>query len=84
MDMDLITRLKAAPLLADGAMGTELHAHGMGFEACFDALNLTNPAVVAEVHRSYLSAGADLIETNTFGANRYHLAAHFHRCCARA
>jgi homocysteine S-methyltransferase len=64
------------PLLSDGAMGTMLNAQGVGFEACFDALNLNNPELVVNVHRLYLSAGADVIQTNTFGANRYKLAAH--------
>jgi homocysteine S-methyltransferase len=63
-------------LLSDGAMGTMLAARGVGFDQCFDALNLTNPALVAEVHRLYIEAGADMIQTNTFGANRFKLAAH--------
>ena len=65
-----------APLLADGAMGTMLHTRGVAFSTCFDALNLTEPAAVAEVHRAYLDAGSDIILTNTFGANRYKLAEH--------
>ena len=69
-----LDRLAQGPLLADGAMGTMLHAHGVAFDHSFDALNLLQPAVVAEVHRAYIGAGADLIVTNTFGANRYKLA----------
>jgi len=65
-----------APILADGAMGTMLHARGVAFNTCFDALNLTRPAMVAEVHRAYIDAGAEVILTNTFGANRYKLAEH--------
>ena len=57
-------------------MGTMLHARGVAFDYSFDALNLTQPAVVAETHRAYIDAGADLIVTNTFGANRYKLAQH--------
>jgi hypothetical protein len=57
-------------------MGTMLNARGASFEACFDALNLTRPALVAEVHREYIEAGANIIQTNTFGANRYKLGAH--------
>ncbi|MFZ5820776.1 MAG: bifunctional homocysteine S-methyltransferase/methylenetetrahydrofolate reductase, partial [Chloroflexota bacterium] len=57
-------------------MGTVLHGRGIGFEQCFDELNLTNPAAVAEVHRAYIDAGAQLVLTNTFGANRYKLARH--------
>jgi homocysteine S-methyltransferase len=57
-------------------MGTQLHARGFGFERSFDELNLTQPAVVEEIHRAYIAAGAELIETNTFGANRIKLAKH--------
>lgn len=64
------------PLLGDGAMGTMLDAHGTGFDQCFDALNLTQPALVAEIHHAYIDAGSQVITTNTFGANRYKLAAH--------
>ncbi|MBN1668558.1 MAG: homocysteine S-methyltransferase family protein, partial [Anaerolineales bacterium] len=64
------------PLLADGAMGTLLHARGVGFGRCFDALNLEDPALVAEIHRAYIEAGAEVIYTNTFGANRFKLAEH--------
>lgn len=67
-------RLAERPLLLDGAMGTMLHAKGAPVDQCFDAINLTDPAVVASIHRAYLDAGADVIETNTFGANRYKLA----------
>ncbi|MBC8170657.1 MAG: homocysteine S-methyltransferase family protein, partial [Anaerolineae bacterium] len=62
------------PLLADGAMGTMLHQRGVSMSTCFDALNLTQPELVAAVHLDYLTAGADLIETNTFGANRFKLS----------
>lgn len=64
------------PLLSDGAMGTMLNARGVSYDQCFDALNLTQPALVGEIHRAYLLAGSDLIQTNTFGANRYKLAQH--------
>lgn len=57
-------------------MGTMLHSHGVGFEQCFDELNLTRPALVADIHRAYIQAGAQFIKTNTFGANRYKLARH--------
>jgi len=60
-------------VLADGAMGTMLYAAGVPLDDCFDALNLNDPARVAAVHRAYLEAGADVIETNTFGANRVRL-----------
>ena len=68
--------LSSQTLLADGAMGTMLHARGVGFDKCFDELNLTNPASVAEIHREYIEAGAQLIITNTFGANRFKLTKH--------
>ncbi|MGV8025447.1 MAG: bifunctional homocysteine S-methyltransferase/methylenetetrahydrofolate reductase [Anaerolineaceae bacterium] len=61
------------PLVADGAMGTLLHDRGVGFESCFDELNLTNPALVASIHQEYIKAGAEVILTNTFGANRFKL-----------
>lgn len=67
---------RGEPLLADGAMGTQLHARGVSFEACFDELNLSRPELVLDIHRGYLEAGAQLIETNTFGANRHKLMAH--------
>jgi homocysteine S-methyltransferase len=64
------------PILGDGAMGTMLNALGVGFDQCFDALNLKNPSLVAQVHREYIEAGAQIIQTNTFGANRYKLTEH--------
>jgi methionine synthase I (cobalamin-dependent)/5,10-methylenetetrahydrofolate reductase len=74
--MNLLERLSTETLLADGAMGTMLHARGIGFDECFDELNLTNPSAVAEIHRAYIEAGAQLIITNTFGANHFKLAKH--------
>lgn len=67
-------RLNQGPLLLDGAMGTMLHARGAHIGQCFDALSRDNPALVAEIHRLYIDAGADMIETNSFGANRYKLS----------
>src|SRR5688500_3854037 len=74
--MNVLERLTTEIILADGAMGTMLHAHGIGFDKCFDELNLTRPSAVAEIHRAYIEAGAQLIITNTFGANRFKLAKH--------
>jgi homocysteine S-methyltransferase len=74
--MNLSEILSKGVLLADGAMGTMLHGRGIGFDQCFDELNLTHPALVAEVHREYIAAGAQMILTNTFGSNRYKLAKH--------
>src|SRR5512141_377324 len=73
---DLLERLSSQVLLADGAMGTMLHSRGIGFDKCFDELNLTNPGAVAEIHRAYIDAGAQLILTNTFGSNRFKLSKH--------
>ncbi len=73
---DLLERLSSEVILADGAMGTMLHSHGVGFDKCFDELNLSNPGAVAEIHRAYIEAGAQLILTNTFGSNRFKLAQH--------
>lgn len=67
-----ISELK--PILSDGAMGTVLHQRGIRFDECFDYLNITKPALVADVHRSYIEAGSTMIQTNTFGANRYKLS----------
>lgn len=64
------------PILADGAMGTMLHARGFGFDQCFDELNRSYPDQVAAIHTLYIQAGARIIETNTFGANRFKLLEH--------
>jgi len=61
-------------LVADGAMGTMLYSKGVFINRCFDELNLTSPALVKEVHEDYVKAGAEIVETNTFGANRARLA----------
>ncbi len=69
-----VSRLRERPFLFDGAMGTLLHSRGVSMETSFDGINLTQPAIVADIHRAYIDAGADIIETNSFGANRYKLA----------
>lgn len=71
-----LQKLSERIILADGAMGTMLHTRGVGFDKCFDELNLTNPSAVADIHRAYIEAGAQLIITNTFGANRFKLSKH--------
>jgi homocysteine S-methyltransferase len=63
-------------LVFDGAMGTELYARGIFINSCFDELNLSNPGLIREIHQSYRSAGADVLETNTFGANVVKLRGH--------
>ena len=65
--------LASRVLVCDGAMGTMLYAKGIFLNRSFDELNLTQPDFVAEVHQAYVRAGADVIETNTFGANRVKL-----------
>jgi homocysteine S-methyltransferase len=71
---DLVTCNR--PILSDGAMGTLLHLHGAQMKGTFEALNLENPALVAQVHADYINAGSQIIQTNTFGANRFKLAQH--------
>src|SRR5262249_28881906 len=68
--------LRAGPMVGDGAMGTQLYARGVAPDACFDAQNLTNAHLVEAVHRDYILAGAQVIETNTYEANAVKLAAH--------
>lgn len=69
-------RLQNEIIVFDGGVGTYLYEKGVYINTCFDELNLTNPDLVAEIHREYVAAGADVIETNTFGANRLKLAPH--------
>jgi homocysteine S-methyltransferase len=64
------------PLLGDGAMGTMLYARGVPLDTCFDVLNESDPKIVQSIHTEYIQAGADCIETNTFGANRFKLGMH--------
>lgn len=70
-----IEEIAGRVLVCDGAMGTMLYAKGIFLNRSFDELNLTQPDLVAEVHQAYIRAGADVIETNTFGANRIKLGA---------
>jgi homocysteine S-methyltransferase len=72
----ILSELDRRVLVCDGAMGTMLYARGIFLNRSFDELNLTQPDMVAEVHQTYVHAGADVIETNTFGANRLKLS-HF-------
>ena len=75
-DFRVFIETTTSPVLGDGAMGTMLNARGVGFDQCFDLVNLIQPALIEEIHRAYIEAGAQVIQTNTFGANRYKLAAH--------
>ena len=72
----LLEQLQQRPLLCDGAMGSLLYARGVAYEQCFDVLNLTQPELIQSIHREYISAGSQIIETNTFGANRAKLEGH--------
>ena len=74
MTHPFIDRLTSQVLLADGAMGTLIHDAGVPIGTCFDELNLSNPELIGSIHRAYVGAGADIIETNTWGANRFKLA----------
>ncbi len=67
--------LESGALVADGAMGTMLYDKGVFINRCFDELNLSQPSTVKEIHEAYIKAGAQIIETNTFGGNRVRLAA---------
>jgi len=73
---ELEKRLKDSVLLLDGAMGTMIYSKGIFINQCFDELNLSRPDLIKEIHREYVNAGADCIETNTFGANRLKLGKH--------
>ena len=64
------------PVLADGAMGTVLYARGVFINRCYDELNLSDPGLILSIHEEYLQAGAEILETNTFGANRFRLTRH--------
>src|SRR4051794_22049284 len=73
---DLLARLKQSPVLCDGATGTLLYAKGIFINRCYDELNLSQPDLIRSIHHEYLQAGAEIIETNTFGANSFRLGRH--------
>jgi homocysteine S-methyltransferase len=73
---NLAAILATRPMLADGAMGTVLYSRGVFINRCYDELNLSDPGLILSVHEEYLQAGAEILETNTFGANRFRLARH--------
>lgn len=73
MRQDILTVLKGRVVVADGAMGSLLFDRGVDGSSCYDVLNLTDPALVGSIHKAYAEAGAEVIETNTFGANRIKL-----------
>ena len=76
MPLDLLARLKQRPMLCDGAMGTLLYSKGIFINRCYDELNLAMPDLIREIHHDYYQAGAEIVETNTFGANSFRLARH--------
>jgi len=73
---NFLERLKNGPVLCDGAMGTLLYAKGIFINRCYDELNLSQPDLIRGVHHEYLQAGAEVIETNTFGGNSFRLSRH--------
>ena len=76
MTTDLLKRLERGPVLCDGAMGTLLYSKGIFINRCYDELNVSQPDLIRDIHHEYLQAGADVIETNTFGANSFRLSKH--------
>jgi homocysteine S-methyltransferase len=67
---NIIERMLESPVVFDGAMGTIIYSRGIFINRCFDEICLTNPDLIRDIHTEYIQAGADVIETNTFGANR--------------
>ena len=76
MPENFLARLARGPMLCDGAMGTLLYAKGIFINRCYDELNLSQPDLIRGIHHEYLQAGAEIVETNTFGANAFRLARH--------
>ncbi len=76
MAAEFLERIKQSPVLCDGAMGTLLYAKGIFINRSYDELNLSQPDLIRGIHHEYLQAGAEIIETNTFGANSFRLARH--------
>jgi methionine synthase / methylenetetrahydrofolate reductase(NADPH) len=76
MAADFISQVKRFPVLCDGAMGTLLYSKGIFINRCYDELNLSQPDLIRSIHHEYLQAGAEVIETNTFGANSFRLGRH--------
>ena len=76
MAKPFLERLNESVVVCDGAMGTILYSKGVFVNRCFDELNLSNPDMIRSVHDEYIEAGADVLETNTFGAHRFKLGPH--------
>ncbi|WP_372808117.1 bifunctional homocysteine S-methyltransferase/methylenetetrahydrofolate reductase [Pontiella sp.] len=73
---NILEQIKEHPLIFDGAMGTMIYSKGVFINACYEQLCVTNPALIAQIHEEYVEAGADVIETNSYGANRIKLQSH--------
>ena len=76
MTKAFLERLADGPILCDGTMGTLLYSKGIFINRCYDELNLSQPELIAAVHADYVANGAEILETNTFGANSFRLARH--------
>ena len=76
MAADFLARIKQSPVLCDGAMGTLLYSKGIFINRSYDELNLSQPDLIRGIHHEYLQAGAEIIETNTFGGNSFRLGRH--------
>src|SRR6202008_4958078 len=73
---DFLGRLKTSPVLCDGATGTLLYEKGIFINRCYDELNVSQPDLIRGLHHEYLQAGAEVVETNTFGGNSFRLERH--------
>jgi len=73
---NILERISTQPLIFDGAMGTMIYSKGVFINTCYEHLCITNPALISEIHQEYADARADVIETNSFGANRLKLQGH--------
>lgn len=76
MANDFLSRLQRGPILCDGAMGTLLYGKGIFINRCYDELNVSQPDLIRGIHHEYVRAGAEILETNTFGANPFRLQRH--------
>ena len=76
MASDFLARIKQSPVLCDGAMGTLLYSKGIFINRSYDELNLSQPDLIRGIHHEYLQAGAEIIETNTFGGNTFRMVRH--------
>src|SRR5258708_29010929 len=73
---NFLERLSKSPVLCDGARGTLLYSKGIFINQCYDELNVSQPELIRGIHHEYLQSGAEIVETNTFGANSFRLARH--------